>query len=122
MTAKEETKAVRDALAKAGINARVGHDTGTAYGWLRVNIGSGGQWGDHAAGKNTPCNSDRCLRCINMRAMKKATQEIIISITGRTGEHAGETLILTQDHWNEKKRASEPITHPNWQDRAEAAK
>ena len=31
---KEETKIVKRELAKYGINARVGHGKGTAWGWL----------------------------------------------------------------------------------------
>lgn len=36
-THREETKAVKDALKKAGFtNVRVGHGTGTAWGWLHI--------------------------------------------------------------------------------------
>ncbi len=37
---KEETKAVKKALADAGIKAKVTHGRGTAWGWLHINIGS----------------------------------------------------------------------------------
>jgi hypothetical protein len=36
-THREETKAVKDALTQAGFtNVRVGHGTGTAWGWLKI--------------------------------------------------------------------------------------
>ena len=36
-THREETKAVKEALVKAGFpNVRVGHGTGTAWGWLEI--------------------------------------------------------------------------------------
>jgi len=41
MTRREETKAVKDALKAAGINARVTHGTGTAWGWLEIHIERG---------------------------------------------------------------------------------
>jgi hypothetical protein len=35
---KSETKAVKEALKKAGIEAEVKHGRGTAWGWLEINI------------------------------------------------------------------------------------
>jgi hypothetical protein len=35
---KNETKEVKAALAAAGIKAKVGHGTGTAWGWLDVRV------------------------------------------------------------------------------------
>lgn len=37
---REETKAVKKAIADAGIDAKVTHGKGTAWGWLHINIGS----------------------------------------------------------------------------------
>ena len=36
---RKETSAVKKALADAGIEAKVTHGTGTAWGWLHINIG-----------------------------------------------------------------------------------
>ncbi|HUW68552.1 MAG TPA: hypothetical protein VMW20_11025, partial [Candidatus Nanoarchaeia archaeon] len=36
---KSETKAVKEALKKAGIEAEVKHGRGNAWGWLEINIG-----------------------------------------------------------------------------------
>ena len=113
---KEETKAVRKALKAVGINGRVSHGRGTAWGWLKVNIGEGQQWGEHdrgAEGNRGLCNG-ACQRCKNTKAMREQTQAIIREVTGRDGEHNGNTLVLTQDHWSESKGQSVPIEHPNW--------
>lgn len=41
---KSETKAVKEALKKAGIEAKVKHGRGTAWGWLEINMGDPGLW------------------------------------------------------------------------------
>jgi len=38
---REETKAVKQALKDAGINASVGHGTGTAWSWLEISVDGG---------------------------------------------------------------------------------
>ena len=38
MERKAETKAVKRALAKAGIRARVRHGRGTSWGWLYITV------------------------------------------------------------------------------------
>ena len=88
-THKEETKAVKDALKEAGINAMVGHGKGTAYGWLEINIGNGN---GH---------------------LYKQTLAIAQKVTGRRGEYDGNILILTQNHWDKKKGCSVPILQNN---------
>ena len=45
---REETKAVKAALDKAGIRyKRVGHGTGTAWGWLHIKLA--GHWDTEAS-------------------------------------------------------------------------
>ena len=108
---KSETKAVKAALRAAGINAKVGHGSGTAWAWLEINIGSGQQFGEHVErwSGHQPCG-----HCRDIGAMRTKTQEIALQVTGRAGDRGGEILVLTQDHWNQSKKLSEPITHPNW--------
>ncbi len=38
MARRAETKAVKDALERAGIRATVSHGTGTGWGWLKIRI------------------------------------------------------------------------------------
>lgn len=120
-THKEETAAVKVALAAAGISARVGHGTGTAWGWLEINIGAGQQFGEHQKDNhvNGFCYQD-CVRCVNLRAMSKKALEVAREVTGRHGEYDGEINIHAQDHWTDKK-GSIPIEHPNWQNDAKEA-
>ncbi len=40
---KEETKAVKTALAKAGIKAKVKHGTGSTFGWLFITVNTTGK-------------------------------------------------------------------------------
>jgi hypothetical protein len=120
-THKEETKAVKEALAKAGINAKVGHGKGTAWGWLHVNIGAGQQFGEH---EHAECSHRRmpmhCRRCREMERLLETAEKITREVTGRHGEYGGEINYYTQDEWNNKKNCSEPITHPNWKIEEEA--
>ena len=71
-THQEETKAVKAALAEAGIKAKVGHGSGTAWAWLEINLGSG-NWGLH----------DRAV-------------QIAQSVTGRHGDYNGQISIMAQ--------------------------
>lgn len=121
-THAQETKAVRKALQAAGINAKVGHGTGTAWSWLEVNIGAGQQWGEHQASLNGSygCRLD-CLRCINLREMRAQVHRIVSEVTERRGDYNGNMNVLTQDGWNRKRGESVPITHPKWTTVREAA-
>jgi hypothetical protein len=113
-THKEETAAVKAALKAAGINAKVGHGRGTAWGWLEINIGKGQQFGEHERERPMDwCGLD-CVRCQEMKRMEAKVREVVAEVTGRHGEYHGEVLILTQDHWTDK-RGSEPIEHPEWE-------
>jgi len=108
---KAETKAVRQALKKAGINAKVSHGRGTGWGWLEINIGNGSQWGEHLRFDDSnygPCRHD-CPRCQKVKEYRQKTLRIAKEVTDRHGEYDGNILVLTQDHWNEKKGQSEPI-------------
>ena len=115
-THKEETKAVRAALKAAGINARVGHGRGTSWGWLKLNIGSGQQWGEHVARKSPnyePCPPE-CVRCSNLCEMEAEALRISQEVTRQHGDYDGRISILTQDEWSQKRNESIPIPHPNW--------
>jgi hypothetical protein len=66
MDRKQETKIVKEALAKVGIVATVKHGTGTAWGWLKVRV------------KEAPDGTSG-----------NAVLKIIQGITGRHGDHDG---------------------------------
>jgi DNA repair protein RadC len=94
---KEETAAVKAALKAAGINAEVGHGTGTAWAWLEINVGKGPHV--HDIGDHRSCNfCDRRWEQIVHRALK-----IALEVTGRTGPYNGEINILSQDSWSKKQ-------------------
>lgn len=72
-THREETNAVKQALAEARIPfTSVGHGKGTAWGWLEINVGKG-NYSYHA----------------DATAIAKA-------VTGRSGDYEGQILILAQ--------------------------
>ena len=119
-THQEETKDVKTALKEAGINATVGHGKGTAWGWLKINIGAGQQFGEHKKQDENQfrCDPD-CKRCINLRAMEEKALKIAQEVTGRQGDYDGNINIHTQDHWSDAQHkktgnGSIPITHPDW--------
>ena len=96
MDRKQETKLVKDELARYGINAKVTHGRGTAWGWLELNVGSGQQFGP---------GHPEAAEIISRFAIRKT-----LEVTGRAGEYDGRTLCLTQDHWTDKN-GSIPIVH-----------
>lgn len=112
---RQETAAVKKALREAGINARVSHGRGTAYGWLRVNIGEGQDF-PHAP----ECRGDEpghacvsgCPRRENMQAIRREAKRTVQDVTGRSGD---KVTVLTQDHWDQKKGESVPIPQPDWE-------
>lgn len=70
---REETAVVKNALKKARIPFKsVGHGTGTAWGWIEINLGKGNGRYDAAAVK------------------------VVQSVTGRHGDYDGNILILNQ--------------------------
>ncbi len=87
---KEETKAVKKALADAGIKAKVSHGRGTAWGWLHINLGDPKtrdglkkeEFGDTYTEKELELH----------RKVLRIAQET----TGRRGEYDGEIMILAK--------------------------
>ncbi len=70
-THREETKAVKDALLKAGFtNVKVGHGTGTAWGWLKI----------YCDAKPGQSYQDKRLEVLR----------IAKAVTGRHGDYDGE--------------------------------
>lgn len=106
---KQETKLVKNELAKYGINARVGHGKGTAWGWLEINVGNGQQFGiEHIKDEY---NSHRnCPLCKAAHIIANFAEKKAQEVTGRHGEYGGNILVLSQDHWTDKK-GNIPIEH-----------
>ena len=107
---KKETNAVKSALKKAGINARVGHGKGTTWGWLKVNIGKLQQFGEHFNDKTgqLECSGKySCHVCIAQGKVKKMAEAIIYAASKRnpTRDFGDNVNIYTQDH------ESKPIIH-----------
>lgn len=74
-THREESKAVKDALIKAGFtNVRVSHGTGTSWAWLEI----------------------RCEAKLGQNYQDKRTEvlQLAKAVTGRHGEHNGEILVF----------------------------
>ena len=81
-THREETRAVKAALAEAGIDAKVRHGTGTAWAWLEINIGKD----PNINGNLTEEWWDRQLVAL----------WIAQDVTGRHGDNHGEIIVLAQ--------------------------
>ena len=84
---KEETKAVKKALTDIGIKASVTHGTGSAWGWLHINIGD-------------PRNRDGLIKeefgnryTEKELELHKKVLKIAQEITGRHGEYDGEIIV-----------------------------
>jgi len=76
-THREETAAVKAALQKAGIAAKVGHGTGTAWAWLEINVGPGYNGSEY-------------------RDMRRRVLRIATAVTGRSGDYDGDIIVLAQ--------------------------
>ena len=99
-THKAETKAVKDALAKAGINASVTHGKGTGWGWLKIYIGDGEQYGEHIIDEY---HSHRdCPRCKKLHEISRKAEAIAQEVTGRHGDYGGCINIMRQNQWKDK--------------------
>lgn len=109
-----ETKKVKEYLRAHGINALVKHGRGTAWGWLEINIGAGQDFGAHDREADGVRCRPGCARCENLRVMSRYALALVCRSTNRHGDYDGKTLLLTQDHWNVRKNASEPIPQPDW--------
>lgn len=87
---KEETKAVKKALADAGIKAKVTHGRGTAWGWLHINIGSPKLRNGF---RSEPFDHQYTEEELELhRKVLKIAQDV----TGRHGDYDGEIMILAQ--------------------------
>lgn len=91
-THREETKAVKQALARRGIKAKVGHGKGTGWAWLEINLGdpkhrNGLIIDQFGLGRYTK----------KERHFQDKVLLIAQEITGRHGDYSGEILILSQD-------------------------
>lgn len=84
-THAEETKAVKQALKKAGIPfLSVRHGSGTSWGWLKINIGP------------DPDNENLTYPG-EWRKRIDDVLRIAHEITGRHGEYDGQINVLTQE-------------------------
>lgn len=96
-THREETRAVKRALEKVGIKAKVGHDTGTAWGWLVVNLGPNPSGMEHIKQEKTPwlCVGD-CPACEKNRELESQVTKIAQEVTDRRGDSSDEITVLMQ--------------------------
>lgn len=95
---REETKAVKNALRRAGINPKsVGHDRGTAWGWLVINLGPNPSGLEHIRREDTPwiCVGN-CPACERNHEIEREVIRIAQEVTGRHGDYEGEIQVLTQ--------------------------
>ena len=87
-THRAETAAVKAALVKAGYpNAKVGHGSGTAWGWLHLNVSVLGP-------KACTCGQGRVGRCDACQEIWRThyakVTGIALAVTGRHGEYDGD--------------------------------
>lgn len=98
-THREETQAVKKALEQAGIKAKIGHDTGTAWGWLVVNLGPNPSGLEHRKMEGTPTPwlcAGGCPACERNHELENEVIRIAQEVTGRRGDYGGEIQVLTQ--------------------------
>lgn len=87
---QEETKAVKKALADAGIKASVTHGTGTAWGWLHINLGDSRK-------RNGVIAEEFGYRYNETEEeLRRKVMKIVREVTGRHGEYDGEIIINVQ--------------------------
>lgn len=97
-THREETKAVKEALASAGIQARkVGHGRGTASTWLEIYLGENPGGLQHEKMPDVPwrCRGG-CPACERNREIDREVHRIVDATTGREGDYDGRVLVLHQ--------------------------
>jgi hypothetical protein len=87
---REETKAVKKALTDAGIDAKVTHGKGTAWGWLHINIGDPRRRNGF---KSAPFEHQYTEEELEFH---RKVLNIAQKITGRYGEYDGEIVITAQ--------------------------
>ncbi len=86
---KEETKAVKKALADVGIKASVTHGTGTAWGWLHINLGDPSERG----GLIKDESGNRIRFSDAEIELHKKVLKLVQEVTGRHGEYDGEIIV-----------------------------
>ena len=112
---RAETKAVKTALKAAGINAKVGHGTGTAWGWLYIEIGNQRQnLGEHDGREGRGDCSANCAACNLHRALRDETIKIAQETTGRSGDYNGDINVhmqeeIDQSEWLTRRLDSWPV-------------
>ncbi len=94
---KSETKAVKEALKKAGIEAEVGHGRGTAWGWLEINIGDPRM----RNGLKPPPFEYQYTE--EEQALHNKVLKIAQEVTGRHGDYDGRISLLAQE-WRHKPK------------------
>ena len=107
-----ETKAVKAALKAASLPVvKVGHGSGTAWGWLEVtlrrpdnlhSVGFDGQVErmSLAQKQSLPIFAScvaGCQACEELRELQSRAYRVIADATGRTGEYNGDVLIEWRD-------------------------
>lgn len=95
---REETKAVKDALIRAGIYPKkVGHGKGTAWAWLEINLGENPSGLEHIKQEKIYwlCVGN-CPACECNRELRQEVIRIAQEVTGRHGDYEGEILVLMQ--------------------------
>lgn len=95
---KSETRAVKEALKKAGIEAEVKHGRGTAWGWLEINIGDPRLRNGLRLGPFGSRYMDEEL------ALHDKVLKIAKEVTGRAWDYNGEILVLAQE-WRTKSKS-----------------
>ena len=89
---KEETAAVKKALADAGIKAKVSHGRGTAWGWLHINLGDPKKRNGLKIAESGHGHEYTEEELELHRKVLKIARET----TGRHGEYDGEIMITAQ--------------------------
>lgn len=95
---REETQAVKDALRAAGIRFKsVGHGNGTAWCWLKINLGQNPSGMEHIKDVDTPwlC-AGSCPSCERDREIRQRVIDIAKEVTGRHGDYDGEINVFMQ--------------------------
>lgn len=93
---RAESKAVKTALADAGLPVtKVGHGTGTAWGWLDITLAA--VEGPHIKHDGTTmpewiCRSD-CPTCAESTRQYRQAVEVAQRVTGRTGDYDGRITV-----------------------------
>ena len=96
-THREESRVVKDALLKAGIDVlKVGHGPGTAWGWLHIRLAKPLEYGcdEHGSAQVRGC-PDCYAFCERLSEIDRQAVRIAQAVTGRSGNYDGEI----NTHW-----------------------